>query len=163
MNKLETDLNLFLSEIKTGKVDNEQIKELLEQTYVLLENYSENEIAYNLSLKVICHIANLKPENLLLKELLKECIIKSRVFLYKDKMLKDYYNENIYADDIITLFSKSLYTLDDGTILTKTQKELFEQFQKYKKIVISAPTSFGKSKIIEEIIKFNNFKNILII
>ena len=156
----EESLILLNNLVEKKALENEDLKKLLEETYFLLHNYSEFEEVYNFCLKCICHICELRPKDPLIRELLRECISASRIFLYDDVMLKDYFGEEI---NILRDVSRSLYTLSDGTVLTKDQYLLFEEFQKNRRIIVSAPTSFGKSKIIEEIIKFNKFQNILII
>lgn len=150
-----------LKEEKTLSFD--EYKELLEGTYELLQSSIENDELYNFSLSVICHIAEYLPEDNLLKELLLECIYSSRVFLYRDmletksKFIKD------LVPSLSDEFAREFYTLESGTTLTKEQRILFNEFQKNRRIVVSAPTSFGKSRIITEIINQNNYSNIAIV
>lgn len=47
--------------------------------------------------------------------------------------------------------------------LHEEQKELFEKLYSGKNLIISAPTSFGKSLLIEEIVASNKYENIVII
>lgn len=47
--------------------------------------------------------------------------------------------------------------------LHREQKILLSYLEKNKNLVVSAPTSFGKSLLIEEIVASNNYKNIVII
>lgn len=140
-----------------------EFKELLEGTYEILQtNIDDNEL-YNFSLSVICHVSEYLPEDLFLKEILLECISSSRVFLYRDmlenkseliKQIKPFLTEE---------FAREFYTLQSGTTLTKEQKKLFSEFQKHRRIIVSAPTSFGKSRIITEIINQNEYSNIAIV
>jgi len=112
----------------------------------------------------ICHVAESKPEDTCIHQLLLDCIIESRVFLYHDmyKKMDSVYKEKIGYGNLDS-FSESFFTLSTGTILTRDQKNLFEDFQKYKRLVVSAPTSFGKSRIISEIIMHNSYNNIAIV
>ncbi|WP_203296761.1 DEAD/DEAH box helicase [Luteirhabdus pelagi] len=152
-----------LEELKTKKaLPNGSFKKLLESTYYFLQTKSENKNLYNLSLSVICHTAEYLPEDKLLEDLLFECISASRVFLYRD-MLESKFPEISNKPSIYENFARAFYTMDTTTTLTKEQKELFNFFQENRRIVVSAPTSFGKSRIITEIINHNNYSNIAIV
>ena len=59
---------------------------------------------------------------------------------------------------------KNTITLENSeTLLSRDQKDLFDLFERERRIVISAPTSFGKSRIVQEIIIHNDYKNIIIV
>lgn len=137
-------------------------KRLLENTYRLLQTDSDNEDSYNLSLSIICHVSEYLPNDILLQELLLECISASRVFLYRD-MLEEKFPNVLNASSGIDDFARAFYTLETDTTLTKEQKKLFNSFQKHRKLVVSAPTSFGKSRIITEIINHNDYQNVAIV
>ena len=158
------DIKALLDKLKKNRdLTFEEFKKLLEQTYHLLQNNLENENCYSLSLSVICHVSEYLPDDTLIHELLLECINASRIFLYRDMLegkSKDFSN---YLPSIYEDFARNFYTLGTNTTLTKDQKFLFNSFQKFKRIVVSAPTSFGKSKIITEIINHNDYSNIAII
>ena len=138
-----------------------EYKELLENNYELLSFYSNDQQFYNLGLSVICHTSEYLPDDNLLIFLLEDNIEASRVFLY-DIMLEKTKDIRIKRN-IFSSFVKYTYTLDEDTVLTKDQKKLFEEFQKHRRIIVSAPTSFGKSRIVEEIIIHNNYKSIAIV
>jgi helicase len=140
-------------------------KEILERDYALLSTNANNNENYNLGLSVICHVADNLPDDPLIKQLLHDCIVKSRMFLY-DGMIsnsfKDYKNQISVSD--FDLIGEAYYIMEKSeSVLTKDQKELFDIFQEKKRLIVSAPTSFGKSRIIQEIIIHNNYKNILIV
>jgi helicase len=146
----------------SGSLEIKEYKELLERTHSLLLNNALNDEDYNLGLSVICHVASCLPNDKLICRLLYDCIIQSRIFLY-DGMVdsQEYEHVNFSNYDYI---SREYYTLEgSATVLTRDQKILFELFQSKKRIIVSAPTSFGKSRIIQEIIIHNNYKNILIV
>lgn len=151
-----------LLEIKTNKTNRiEFLEDLLIDTYRLLD--SEDESDYNLCLSVICHIADSSYEDLMVDQLLHDCIVKSRIFLYDGLLHK---NHNNYNPIISTTdqFLENFYTSrNTNSILTKPQKQIFDKFQKSKRLIVSAPTSFGKTRIIREIIAHNEYKNIAII
>ena len=58
-------------------------------------------------------------------------------------------------------YHKSPYI--NGKLLHKDQKKLSNLIFSRKNVIVSAPTSFGKSLLIEEIIASNIYKNIVII
>lgn len=151
-----------LLEIKKSKFNSiEFLEDTLIETYRLLD--SEEESDYNLCLSVICHIADSNYEDLMVDQLLHDCIIKSRIFLYDALLLKihDNYNPTISTTDQIL---ESFYTSGStNSILTKPQKQIFDKFRKTKRLIVSAPTSFGKTRIIREIIAHNQYQNIAII
>lgn len=141
----------------------DEFKELLEGTYEILQkNIDDNEL-YNFSLSVICHVSEYLPEDLFLKEILLECISSSRVFLYRDMLENKSELIKQILPSLSEEFAREFYTLESGTTLTKEQKKLFSEFQKHRRIVVSAPTSFGKSRIITEIINQNEYSNIAIV
>ncbi|MCO6173649.1 DEAD/DEAH box helicase [Flavobacterium sp. NRK F10] len=154
LNKLKEEKNLPFNEFK----------ELLEGTYEILQtNIDGDDELYNFSLSVICHASEYLPEDLLLKEILLECISSSRVFLYRDMLENKSELIKKIEPSLSEEFAREFYTLESGTTLTKEQRKLFNEFQKHRRIVVSAPTSFGKSRIITEIINQNNYSNIAIV
>lgn len=160
------NISILLNKLRREGTDLEyrDTKELLERTYHLLKNDSSDYINYNLGLSVICHLANIKIEESFLNELLKDCIVQSRIFLYRDMISSNkLINQNLnfsYYDEI----AKAFYTLEEtNTILTRDQKHLYDLFISKRRVVVSAPTSFGKSRIVQEIIIHNDYKNMLIV
>lgn len=163
------NINETLDLIKRGgNLSNTELKELLERSYHVLKDCSyENYKDYNLGLSSICHVGNLNPEDNLIKELLHECIVQSRVFLYNQMVSSSSRNRDNAKEvdlSIFDEFAQEFYTLEESnTVLTRDQKRLFELFQRSKRLIISAPTSFGKSRIVQEIITHNDYKNLLIV
>ena len=164
---MNNPLENFSLNLKNGEAQNpSNIKINLEDTYNILSKRDLSAEEYSLCLEVICRVANNCADlNALNKELLKECIYKSRIFLYENTLQKKYHKDFFQSttNSITFELQKAFYTLDSNTVLTKEQKDLFDIFQQYRKVVVSAPTSFGKTRMIEEIIKYNDFKNILVV
>lgn len=151
--------------INPGDFSSHQFKELLERNYALLSNCEKDSLQYNLGLSVICHVANNHPNDSLIKQLLHDCIVKSRVFQY-ESMIRN--KDQEFSDGLeisnYDLIGESYYTTEiSEVLLTKEQKILFDTFQEKRRIIVSAPTSFGKSRIIQEIIIHNSYRNILIV
>ncbi|MBS3914379.1 MAG: DEAD/DEAH box helicase [Bacteroidetes bacterium] len=153
---MKTRINDALAKIKT--LNQLSLEMLLIDTYKLLDSKDNSD--YNLSLSSICHVANINSDDAMVQQLLHDCVVKSRIFLYDGLLFKinPQYQPNISVQDS---FLQSLYTSKTtNTTLTKPQKEIFDFFQKKKRVVVSAPTSFGKTRIIREIILHNNYRNI---
>lgn len=120
------NIDIELEEIKKTKGrETNVVEDFLIDIYRLLDN-NEN---YNLCVKAICHIANLHLEDAMVQQLLHDCIIKSRIFLYDDMLENSEigYNPSVSPQDI---FLKAFYTSSvSETTLTKPQKEIFNEFQ----------------------------------
>ena len=159
MNHMEERISQAIIEIKSSQItDNNFIEDLLIDIYRLLDSKSSSD--YNLCLSAICHVANTNHNDKMIQQLLHDCIIKSRIFLYDNLLIKNNsnYQPSISVQDILL---QSFYTSNTtGTTLTKPQKEIFDTFQKYKRLIVSAPTSFGKTRIVREIISHNEYHNI---
>lgn len=141
--------------------DNAFIERLLIDVYRLLD--STKSIDYNTCLSIICHVANKNNNDIMVKQLLHDCIIKSRIFLYDNLLFKNNpeYQPFVSAQDVLL---QSFYTSNStNTTLTKPQKEIFDSFQRNRRIIVSAPTSFGKTRIVREIISHNEYQNIALI
>ncbi|MDT3429192.1 ERCC4-related helicase [Paenibacillus forsythiae] len=160
--KVKATIQLLEKLKKSTILSDKEYKMMLETAYHLLSSDEDQE--YNLGLSIICHVAEAKPKDAFIHQLLFDCIIESRVFLYHEmyKKIDKEYEENIGHGELDS-FSESFYTLNTGTILTRDQKRLFEDFIKYKRLVVSAPTSFGKSRIVSEIIIHKSYNNIAIV
>ncbi len=157
LEKLKTTQSLSYNEYKT----------ILEKTYPLF-SVNDDEL-YNKGLSVICHVADSSPKDTFINQLLYDCIIASRVFLYAEmyKSINSKYKVDIEEGRVLQsnfdIAAESFYTLDTETVLTRDQRRLFDDFQKYKRLIVSAPTSFGKSRIVSEIIIRNRYNNCAII
>ena len=65
------------------------------------------------------------------------------------------------SEEMRLMYHKSKYI--PNVYMHRNQKELSEMLFSGQNIIVSAPTSFGKSLLIEEVVASNNFKNIVII
>lgn len=137
--------------------ENYSSKGLLEDVYKLLQS----EKHYSFGVRILCFACEKIPKNQLNLALLKQCIQSSRIFLYEN-MLE---NEDIIFEDdsMLDISQKAFYSLDGDLLLTKEQKDLYDLFSQKRKLVVSAPTSFGKSRIIREIIAHNQYKTIAVV
>jgi helicase len=149
---------------KDKKLPFEDFKKLLEIGHSMLETNTIEPESYNLALSIICHSSEYLPTEIFLRQLLYDCISASRVFLYNEMVSNKNQSYNTAIEtSIFNDFSEAYYTLETSTVLTKEQKILFEEFKTKRRIVVSAPTSFGKSRIVQEIIFDNDYANIAIV
>jgi len=160
--RVKSTLHLLGNLKKSGLLSNKDYKFILESAYHLLSSDDDKE--YNLGLSIICHVAEAKPDDIFIHQLLFDCIIESRVFLYHEMFGRvDVNYLNNIGHGALDSFAESFYTLSTGTILTRDQMRLFEDFRKFRRLVVSAPTSFGKSRIVSEIIINGSYNNIAIV
>lgn len=159
---MRNKINSALTEIKLkSDVSNAILEDALLATYRLLDSKSEHD--YNLCLSSICHIADIAPKDKMVQQLLHDCIIKSRVFLYSNLLSansESFSPQHSFQDTILQNHYTSKKT---NTTLTRPQKEVFDAFQRERRLIVSAPTSFGKTRIIREIISANSYKRIALI
>lgn len=88
-------------------------------------------------------------------------IIESVGFYPYLELNKDSIEQNVLSDEIRINSFKSDYL--ENTYMHKHQKNLSNLLLQEKNVIASAPTSFGKSLLIEEIVASNRYKNIVII
>lgn len=150
--KITDNLELVKANVK---VTEDVISDLLQQTYALFG--SKEETDYNLCLAVVCHVADkLTPLDSFNQQLLEDCIKQSRVYLY-GPMLSGEAGTDQYS--LLDEFARAYYTMPKtGTILTRDQKRVYDSFTQNRRIVLSAPTSFGKTRVLEEILANNEYR-----
>ncbi|WP_312611595.1 DEAD/DEAH box helicase [Oscillibacter sp.] len=75
------------------------------------------------------------------------------------------YKDQLQIDNTAGLIRKGFYKSQNlsNLYLHEEQKELLQKISLGMNMIISAPTSFGKSLLIEEIVSSNRYKNIVII
>lgn len=75
------------------------------------------------------------------------------------------YKDQLQIDNTAGLIRKGFYKSQNlnNLYLHEEQKELLQKISLGKNMIISAPTSFGKSLLIEEVVSSNRYKNIVII
>lgn len=87
------------------------------------------------------------------------------------ELLEDKYEKALPETEIKTLSNigsdihKASLTVDRGIVLHKYQKNVLDSFShdKQNRYVLSAPTSFGKTYVVYEIIRKMNYENIVLI
>lgn len=135
----------------------------MEAAYALLA-YGGTDEASNIAIKCLCKYGSIDDslKNDLDRDLFSECIFQSRNFGYFEtyELLHGYKFEHTKINGYI----KDYYTCDDGSmIFTRSQFKLLKYFLDHRRIVVSAPTSFGKSRLLREMIISSGFKKVLVI
>ncbi|EOU9482085.1 helicase-related protein [Pseudomonas aeruginosa] len=131
----------------------------LEDIYKLLQSESYYSVAVR-ELCFACEVAD--DSDSLAKSILQQCIKASRIFLYEEMLRKrgvDISEEN----GLLDLAQNAFYSIDGEILLTKEQKDLFDLFMRKRRLVVSAPTSFGKSRIVREIITHCSYNSIAVV
>lgn len=149
----------FTKEILSG---NEILADEALEAANLLLSYSTEESEINAALAVICHVAEKSSLNELEVTLLHDCIDASRNFLYLD-MLGRRSAEWKQSLSYFAEFRRAVYTTEYGTTLTRQQKQIIDKFREVRRLVVSAPTSFGKTMAIQEIILQMHYRSVAII
>lgn len=152
-----------LHSLQAGNLPAHSISDLLEHAYNLLQ-FSSSELDQNLGLAVICHAADNLHQDSMVRALLYDCISACSNFLYVDMVSKRYGKEwcSLELNDVDG-FRRNFYRRGSGTTLTKQQHQLLRLFKTNPRLVVSAPTSFGKTRLLQEIILHRGYKQIALI
>jgi helicase len=156
MNSTEVAFN----KLKDGEIlDRETIAALLEESYFELTGgkYSKGLEILGLLLEII------PKDNSSLMLLAKDCIQESRVFHYSYLLKKVRDIQIDEHENALTEYVKGFYSVSNDRYLTREQIDLIIDFEKFRRLVISAPTSFGKSMLMSEIIKRNEYQNVAVV
>ena len=108
------EISIYISKFKQNKsLEKNDYISILEHTYNILNNSNVNHKYYNIGLSAICHMSEIEISDSLINQLLNDCIVSSRIFLYK-KMLHENQRNNI--ESVFDIVAQNFYTLPSGTI-----------------------------------------------
>ena len=151
------------------------IKRIMANFINAINNYDGSDEAKEQLKNHICYISENKSmftELYPVEELLHDASLKLKVFGY-DKMnniskLEQRDEIHLIVDDALKEYHKSSMSTDkEEIILDGMQKNIVDRYQQLEKrrIIVSAPTSFGKSYILQEILVNNKeeYKNVMLI
>lgn len=151
----------IISKIQNKSLEWNDYFSLAQELNVILDSKieSEKQIARNIVIYFIDNWSNVPIEY---QKLYTDIIIKCGFFPYLDKE-----HENLYLDNLRGEINKEFHHanyLKDDIYFHSAQKEVCDLLLKTERnLVISAPTSFGKSLLIEELVASNKYKNIVVI
>lgn len=109
---------------------------------------------------LVCSISDLyEGGDVVMEELLHSASIKLRVFGYN--AMNNFSVDNTLRESL----SQNLYKSQNGTQLDYDQKRIIDKFDslKNKRIFLSAPTSFGKTRLLREILSSYKYKSVVLI
>ncbi len=75
------------------------------------------------------------------------------------------YRDVFQNNDTTSMIAQEFFASDnmDGIYFHEEQKEILKKIEAERNMIVSAPTSFGKSLLIEEVVASQKYKNIIII
>jgi len=122
-------------------------------SYALADN-TRGEEARNLLIRLLEHRSLLNGHNLIMDKLLREI----GLFPYIDDV------ESLGVKDQIAFeFNRPLGLDAEDIVFHRSQAEVYRSLLDGESIILSAPTSFGKSLIIDAIIAAGKFSNIAVV
>lgn len=155
-----------------------------------INQYDSSEVRFEILKDIVCQISDNKDhfEEPLIKDLLYIAAQKMRTFGYNfmnkiniDVLLPAYKNNQSidfvdiesqqiesFKNDSIVFQNEAIYSLhrtSSGILLDAKQIQIIDSFQEYRRLLVSAPTSFGKTFILREVIfqNYTRFKNIILV
>lgn len=142
-----------------------------------INNYNEENLKSKIKLRdLVCMISDdeIQKQDPLIRELLYIASQKMRMFGYN--VQNGFYKQNSIinqtASDLAFLRDQSIIKyyeskVRSNNILDKTQQEIIDYFQMLdiKRMLVSAPTSYGKTFIMREILYLNHkrYNNVLLV
>ena len=142
------------------------------ETLELLKNATKIESQQFAILQSIANEFNQEPESPKVKELILRVLENKKYFTATQEILNDLVR-NVglfpYLDqDLLSLKDSIAYNYHKpeklkGIVFHQEQYPIYQKILNGKNVVLSAPTSFGKSKIIDAFIAKGVFKNIVVV
>lgn len=150
------------------------IKSLAKQLLSLTNKSEYDESTITQMKNLICYLSEHKNNYRCSKEdknridyIIYNACVKMRTFGYN--RLNGFKNENFIDDDLSGVKDNAIlqyYSTDTGFVLDRLQKDVLDAFESNnQKLFLSAPTSFGKTFLLKQII-YNNYEkysNIVIV
>lgn len=133
------DVENIFSELQNLSVDinkKEKLKESREKLLVILENINQVPESYHA----------------LIQDLLNKLGYYPYLSKFSDKSFKNSINEEFHRSSVLNDF-----------VLHRDQFLISEKLNEQKSVILSAPTSFGKTLLVEEVVARRMYKNIAII
>lgn len=151
------DINTLIRKYKlTGNLDVSEINILIDYCSEMLLNYDQDR--YQELIRVICYLCELNVDNQSIKYAIDELIKDTRLYVFESMRYST--SETIDWFDVLP---RGIYTRKSGVVLTKDQLSILEAYSTNRRLVVSAPTSFGKTMIASEIIREYSYKKIVLV
>lgn len=135
-------------------------------------------------LQSLCYLASIEPENNKIQQLLLRVLDRKNEFNgllevinglvshfglypYLDTNLitaKDAIAREMHRPLLLQDYEENSSTIEnEGIVFHRVQAEVFKCLMNGENVILSAPTSFGKSALIDSLIESNKFQNIVIV
>lgn len=157
----EEEYNNIISQIRNKAFTWSDYFSLAKDLNLILdtEDSSDKQLARNIVIYIIDNWISIPQE---LRKLYTDIVTKCGFYPYLEKE-----NENFYLDNLRGEISKEFHKanyLKGNIYFHSAQQEVCDLLLNTEtNLVISAPTSFGKSLLIEELVASNKYKNIVVI
>lgn len=134
--------------------------------------YKDNEIEKSEFIKLVCNYfdtikndKNVDKYTDILMMLANSVGIPQYFTMLNNFQEKDIKIQDISMDTLAAMFNEAKLTVSDNIMLHQMQYDFLKLFKKEKinRYVLTAPTSFGKTFLVYEIIKKMDYKNIMLI
>lgn len=158
---LEEDYNNIISQIKNKSFTWSDYFSLAKDINIILdtEDSFDKQLARNIVIYIIDNWISVPQE---LRKLYTDIITKCGFYPYLEKEQDFFYLDNLRGE-ISKEFHKANY-LKGNIYFHSAQQEVCDLLLNTESnLVISAPTSFGKSLLIEELVASNKYNNIVVI
>ncbi len=157
----EEEYNNIINQIRNRSFTWSDYFSLAKELNLILdtENSSNKQLARNIVIYIIDNWISIPQE---LRKLYTDIVAKCGFFPYLEKEQENFYLDNLRGE-ILKEFHKANY-LKGNIYFHSAQQEVCDLLLNTEaNLVISAPTSFGKSLLIEELVASNKYKNIVVI
>lgn len=158
---LEKDYNNIISHIRNRSFSLLDYFSLAKELNIILdtEDLSDKQQARNIVIYIIDNWISIPQE---LRKLYTDIVAKCGFYPYLEKEQENFYLDNL-REEISKEFHKANY-LKGNVYFHSAQQEVCDLLLNTESnLVISAPTSFGKSLLIEELVASNKYRNIVLI
>jgi len=135
-----------------------------------INEFNGSDESFNRLMLQVCDISEKQniSENPILKHLIFEASEKMRTFGYifmNDIHLEHIISQKGYSNYFRSNAINTLYTSETGILFDSKQFDIIKLFEENQRLFVSAPTSFGKTFIVKELLFKNRkkYNNILLI
>ena len=158
---LEEDYNNIISQIRNKSFTWSDYFSLAKELNIILDTKDsfDKQLARNVVIYIIDNWISVPQE---LRKLYTDIVTKCGFYPYLEKEQEIFYLDNLRGE-ISKEFHKANY-LKGNIYFHSAQQEVCDLLLNTESnLVISAPTSFGKSLLIEELVASNKYRNIVVI
>ena len=164
------DTKQLLNKLRNRDISNESAFEVLKALCALANKYQDNyePIVQELVLRALDQQNSFDPYG----EILAGLVRKLGLYPYlsiehlsmQDAVAREFHRPaNIALHDQLRQEPNTIQETEEGLVFHRVQAEIFRKILDGENVVLSAPTSFGKSSIVDALIESRRFGNIVIV